>query len=47
MLDLLLKNGEIIDGSGNPSYRGDIVISDGLIQAIGVGDEEAREIIDI
>ncbi len=47
MLDLLLENGEIVDGSGNPSYRGDIAISDGLIQAIGFVDEEAREIIDI
>ena len=47
MLDLLLKNGEIVDGSGTPSYRGDIAINDGLIQAIGFVDEEAREIIDI
>jgi N-acyl-D-amino-acid deacylase len=47
MLDLLLKNGVIIDGSGNPSYRGDIAISDELIQAIGVVNEEAREIVDI
>jgi len=47
MLDLILKNGEIVDGSGNPSYRGDIAISDGLIQAIGVANEECRETIDI
>lgn len=47
MLDLVLKNGEIIDGSGKPSYRGDIAIRDGLIQAIGVVDEESRKTIDI
>ena len=47
MLDLVLKNGEIVDGSGKPSYRGDIAICDGLIQAIGVVDGESRETIDI
>ncbi|MEE8323873.1 MAG: amidohydrolase family protein [Candidatus Bathyarchaeia archaeon] len=47
MLDLLLKNGEIVDGSGNHSYLGDIAINHGLIQAIGVVNEESKEIIDI
>jgi N-acyl-D-amino-acid deacylase len=47
MLDLLLKNGEIVDGSGKPSYCGDIAIRDGLIQVIGVVNEESMETIDI
>ena len=47
MLDLLLKNGEIVDGSGNHSYLGDVAIRHGLIQAIGVVNEESKEIIDI
>jgi len=33
--DLLIKRGYIIDGAGNPWFRGDIGISDGRIKAIG------------
>lgn len=47
MLDLLLKNAVIIDGTGNPGYRGDIAISDGIIKEIGSRTEEARETIDV
>ena len=47
MLVLILKNGDIVDGSGKPRYRGDIAIRDGLIQAIGVVNEESTESIDI
>jgi N-acyl-D-aspartate/D-glutamate deacylase len=32
---LIIRNGEIYDGSGGPSFRGDIAIRDGLIAAIG------------
>ncbi|MCY7421542.1 MAG: hypothetical protein LH478_07345 [Chitinophagaceae bacterium] len=28
-VDVLIKNGRIIDGTGNPWYRGDIAIKDG------------------
>ncbi|MFP6807236.1 MAG: amidohydrolase family protein [Pseudomonadales bacterium] len=46
MLDLLIKNGKIIDGSGMPGFYGDLGIKDGVIVKIGKVDEEASEIID-
>ncbi len=33
--DILIKNGRILDGSGNPSYLGDIAINADTIAAIG------------
>jgi N-acyl-D-amino-acid deacylase len=35
MYDLILKGGRIYDGSGMPSFLGDVAIGDGRIQAIG------------
>ena len=35
MFDLVLKNGKIVDGSGNPWYCADIGILDGKIAKIG------------
>jgi N-acyl-D-amino-acid deacylase len=33
--DLLIRNGRIVDGTGNPSYLGDVGLRDGKIAAIG------------
>ncbi len=44
--DLLVKNGLICDGSGSPSYAGDVGIKDGRIAAIGQLDGEADRVID-
>lgn len=33
--DLLLKNGRVIDGSGMPSFHGDVAVKNGKIAAIG------------
>ena len=46
MLDVLIKGGTIVDGSGQPGRTGDIGIRDGRIAAIGQITEAARETID-
>ena len=47
-LDLLIKNGRIIDGTGNPYYEADIGVADGQIVAIarGISRSTAKRIID-
>ena len=46
MLDLIIRNGQIIDGSGSPGFIGDIGIKGGRIAAIGRITEAANETID-
>ena len=46
MYDLLIRNGTVIDGSGQPGYRADIVIQGGRIAAIGDVSGTARHAID-
>ncbi len=44
--DLLIKNGTVVDGSGNPSYRADVAVSGGKIAAISRINERAKQTID-
>jgi N-acyl-D-aspartate/D-glutamate deacylase len=44
--DLLIKNGQIIDGTGKPSFLSDIGIKDGIIKKIGKINESAKKNID-
>lgn len=45
--DLLIKNGRIIDGTGNSWYYGDVAVKDGKIIAIGkLSNANANKIID-
>ena len=44
MLDVLIKNGTIIDGSGQSMYRGDVGIREGIITDIGDLHNEHAEI---
>lgn len=45
MLDLIIRNGTIVDGTGTPGYIGDIAVKDGLIAAVGhVSDSAAVEV---
>ena len=46
MYDLLIKNGLIINGTGSPSFHGDIGICGGKIARIGQGLEGAKTVID-
>lgn len=47
MLDLLLKGGKIVDGTGNPWYYGDVAIKDKYIVAVGNITAQAAEIINV
>lgn len=44
--DLLIKNGTVVDGSGNPGYRADVAVSGGKIAAIGRINERGKQTID-
>lgn len=46
MLDVLIKGGTIVDGTGGPSVQADLGIQDGRIVAIGTVDEAARQTVD-
>ena len=45
MLDILIKNARIIDGSGEPSCQGSVGIKDGKL-VMAAGTEEAAQTID-
>ena len=45
-LDLLIKNGTVVDGSGKPRYHGDVGIKSGRIQEIGKISASAQRTID-
>ncbi len=47
MFDLILKNGKIIDGTGMPTFFGDIAVKDGRIARIAPGIEDDCEILDV
>jgi N-acyl-D-amino-acid deacylase len=44
--DILIKNGRIVDGSGGPSFRGDVGIKDGKIVEIGKLSGPAERTVD-
>jgi len=44
--DLLIKNGRIVDGSGGPSYRGDVAVKGGKIVEIGKLSGPAARTVD-
>jgi N-acyl-D-amino-acid deacylase len=47
MLDLLIRNGNVLDGSGKPAFRADVGITHARIDAIGdLRDATANEILD-
>jgi N-acyl-D-amino-acid deacylase len=45
---LLLKNGRVVDGTGNPPVRAEVAIDDGRVARIGqMDDAEADRVIDV
>lgn len=46
MYDLLIRNGKVVDGTGNPWFYADVAIKDGKIVKVGKITESAREVID-
>jgi len=44
--DLLIKNGRIVDGSGMPSFMGDVAVKDGKIAEIGKLSGAAGQTVD-
>ena len=45
MLDLVIKNGKVVDGSGLPAYIADVGIKDDVIVKVGRVTEDATEVI--
>jgi len=47
VFDLLIRNGRVVDGTGNPWFRADVAVQDGKITDIGrFGESEGSKILD-
>ncbi len=44
--DLLIKNGKVVDGSGEPSFMADVAVKQGKIVGVGKFNESAKRTID-
>src|ERR687884_232981 len=47
LYDIVITNGRVVDGTGNPWFRADVAIKDGRIARIGhIDPAQARKVID-
>src|SRR5262249_3378062 len=46
MHDIVIRGGEIVDGTGQPRFNGDVAIDGGVISAVGAVEEKGRREID-
>jgi len=46
MYDLIIRNAKVIDGTGNPWFRGDVAISGAAIAGVGCVTGEAARVIE-
>ena len=47
MLDLVLKNGRVVDGTGNPWFFGDVGVKNGVIADIGRLSQKSEQTVDV
>jgi N-acyl-D-amino-acid deacylase len=47
VLDLVLKNGRIVDGTGTPWFFGDVDVKNGVIVNIGRSSHKSQQIVDV
>ena len=47
MLDLTLKNGRIVDGTGNPWFFGDVGIKDDVVVEVGRVNQRSQDTVDV
>jgi len=47
VLDLVLKNGRVVDGTGNPWFFGDVGVKNGVIADIGRLSQKSEQIVDV
>ena len=46
MLDVLIRNARVVDGSGSKAFQADVGVRDGVITAVGSTDEPAGRTVD-
>jgi N-acyl-D-aspartate/D-glutamate deacylase len=46
MFDLLIRGGTVIDGTGAPARRADVVVDEGRVVSVGASDDTARKVIE-